>query len=193
MSAQPKSWEHARIACLVRDGYVCQICGKADANEADHIWPRSAGGPHTLENLQAACGPCNKRKGDKHNVNTATAEQLMWLLNHLRKIEQETADRVAVAVVRLANRYPTTTVEDLGLTLAMLSRQRWHGSGFGFIPRELLTETADEQRAFAEADYKQRIAECDAADRLAASMAEADHHLIRDHIVAECSEADDKS
>lgn len=30
---------------------------------ADHVLPKSRGGPHTLENMVAACVRCNNRKG----------------------------------------------------------------------------------------------------------------------------------
>jgi hypothetical protein len=75
VSGQPKTWADTRAVVLHRDGYRCQICKVADATDADHIWPRVAGGPDRLENLQAACGPCNKRKGGAYNVFFATEQQ----------------------------------------------------------------------------------------------------------------------
>lgn len=53
---------------LARDGHACQYCGEAPGNREltlDHILPRSRGGQSTWENLVAACGPCNRRKGDR--------------------------------------------------------------------------------------------------------------------------------
>ena len=49
-------------AVLVRDGYRCRWCGGV-ATTADHRIPRAAGGTDTLDNLDAACEPCNKSKG----------------------------------------------------------------------------------------------------------------------------------
>lgn len=48
---------------LARDEHVCYWCG-GYATTADH-WPvaRSEGGPDTLDNLVAACGPCNFARG----------------------------------------------------------------------------------------------------------------------------------
>jgi 5-methylcytosine-specific restriction endonuclease McrA len=57
----PPDWPALRAACLARDGYRCRDCG-APATDADHIVPRSAGGPNTLGNLAARCGPCHRRR-----------------------------------------------------------------------------------------------------------------------------------
>jgi 5-methylcytosine-specific restriction endonuclease McrA len=58
---------------LLRDRLQCVYCG-LDGNEnvhifrqlvttgLDHLVPRSAGGPHTEENLVISCWPCNKAK-----------------------------------------------------------------------------------------------------------------------------------
>src|SRR5215217_1857451 len=49
-----------RRAVFARDGHRCQYCGAA-AENIDHVIPRSKGGPHTWENVVAACRPCNSR------------------------------------------------------------------------------------------------------------------------------------
>lgn len=49
---------------LRRDDYTCQYCGrKMRTLTLDHVVPRRYGGPHSWENLVAACSPCNRRKG----------------------------------------------------------------------------------------------------------------------------------
>lgn len=53
-----------RRAVFARDGHRCQYCG-ADAENIDHVIPRSRGGTHTWENVVAACRPCNSRKEDR--------------------------------------------------------------------------------------------------------------------------------
>lgn len=51
---------------LRRDDYTCQYCGrKMRTLTLDHVVPRRYGGPHSWENLVAACSPCNRRKGGK--------------------------------------------------------------------------------------------------------------------------------
>ena len=51
---------------LHRDNYTCQYCGKKTRTlTIDHVIPRYRGGPHTWENLVAACPSCNHAKGDK--------------------------------------------------------------------------------------------------------------------------------
>ena len=44
----------SRRAVFLRDGGRCQYCGKK-AESIDHVVPRSRGGPHTWENVVAAC------------------------------------------------------------------------------------------------------------------------------------------
>src|SRR5947207_475788 len=52
--------ENLRIACLMRDGYTCQQCGKRNVRlEAHHIVFRSNGGKDTLENLLTLCDQCH--------------------------------------------------------------------------------------------------------------------------------------
>ena len=53
-----------RRAVFARDGHRCQYCGAA-AENLDHVIPRSRGGPHSWDNVVAACRPCNARKQDR--------------------------------------------------------------------------------------------------------------------------------
>ena len=66
MHTHPRVWARIRVVVLVRDHYECQIrlhgC-KHKATQVDHIISLMDGGTDELENLQAACAPCNKRKG----------------------------------------------------------------------------------------------------------------------------------
>jgi 5-methylcytosine-specific restriction endonuclease McrA len=58
----------SRRTVLARDYYTCQYCGEqcARANlTIDHVLPRSRGGETRWENVVTACGPCNRRKGDR--------------------------------------------------------------------------------------------------------------------------------
>jgi 5-methylcytosine-specific restriction endonuclease McrA len=51
---------------LRRDEYRCQYCGTtAGQMTIDHIIPRRLNGPHSWQNLVAACPSCNRRKGGK--------------------------------------------------------------------------------------------------------------------------------
>ena len=61
-----------RRAVFARDGHSCQYCGAA-AENIDHVIPRSRGGPHTWENVVAACRPCNSRKQDRMLHETSLA------------------------------------------------------------------------------------------------------------------------
>ena len=53
-----------RRAVFARDRHICQYCG-SNAENLDHVVPRSRGGMHTWENVVAACRKCNTRKGDR--------------------------------------------------------------------------------------------------------------------------------
>ena len=51
---------------LRRDEFTCQYCGRKMSHlTIDHVIPRRLGGPHTWQNLVAACSACNRRKGGK--------------------------------------------------------------------------------------------------------------------------------
>jgi endogenous inhibitor of DNA gyrase (YacG/DUF329 family) len=69
---------NARKVCE-RDGWHCQICGKAtpknrrgscypNAPEIDHRIPISKGGPHLYSNVQCACRICNGKKSNRNSV-----------------------------------------------------------------------------------------------------------------------------
>lgn len=84
---RPKISKGRRLAVYVRDNWTCQYCGlvikpngpdyltgryapwvatgidfETVTLELDHVVPRKLGGDDSLENLRAACTPCNKRK-----------------------------------------------------------------------------------------------------------------------------------
>jgi 5-methylcytosine-specific restriction endonuclease McrA len=57
-----------RFNVFLRDSFTCQYCdAKRGAPELtfDHVIPRAHGGRTSWENVVAACGACNLRKGSK--------------------------------------------------------------------------------------------------------------------------------
>lgn len=51
---------------LEKYNHTCLCCGAQGIPlQADHIIPLSKGGPHTADNIQSLCGPCNSRKRTK--------------------------------------------------------------------------------------------------------------------------------
>ncbi len=58
----------SRRTVMARDHYTCQYCGlqpgKANLT-VDHVVPKSKGGETRWENVVTACGPCNRRKGNR--------------------------------------------------------------------------------------------------------------------------------
>jgi 5-methylcytosine-specific restriction endonuclease McrA len=62
-------WQGLRSACLVRDGFRCQLAlpgctGRATI--ADHVISRRAGGRDELANLRAVCRACDNRVKEDH-------------------------------------------------------------------------------------------------------------------------------
>jgi 5-methylcytosine-specific restriction endonuclease McrA len=53
-----------RRAVFARDDWSCQYCG-SQAENLDHVVPRSRGGLHVWENVVAACRRCNAKKMDR--------------------------------------------------------------------------------------------------------------------------------
>lgn len=52
-----------RFNLFLRDEFKCQYCGAKGGLTFDHVVPRSRGGVTSWENVVAACGKCNLRKG----------------------------------------------------------------------------------------------------------------------------------
>jgi 5-methylcytosine-specific restriction endonuclease McrA len=53
-----------RRAVFLRDDNECQYCGR-QAENLDHVIPKSQGGTHVWENVVAACRRCNSKKGGR--------------------------------------------------------------------------------------------------------------------------------
>lgn len=57
---------------LDKQGKRCAYCKtKQGPFHLDHIMPLSLGGPHTADNVQALCQPCNQKKYNKHPLDFA--------------------------------------------------------------------------------------------------------------------------
>lgn len=58
----------SRRTVMARDHYTCQYCGVQPGKASltlDHVLPRSRGGETRWDNVVTACGPCNRRKGNR--------------------------------------------------------------------------------------------------------------------------------
>ena len=58
----------SRRTVMARDHYTCQYCGAQPGRAnltIDHVLARSRGGETRWENVVTACGPCNRRKGNR--------------------------------------------------------------------------------------------------------------------------------
>ena len=63
--APQKSVAFTRFNLFLRDEFRCQYCGSKGDLTFDHVVPRARGGITSWENVVAACGRCNLRKGSK--------------------------------------------------------------------------------------------------------------------------------
>lgn len=89
----------SRRNIFLRDSFKCQYCGvclPASELTCDHVVPRSKGGGSSWENLVTACGPCNRKKGNR------TPEQARM---RLRK-PPERPHRLPPAAYRLGGEAP---------------------------------------------------------------------------------------
>jgi len=67
-----KKWKDLRLSVLARDGYICYVCG-GEADQVDHIFPRSKGGSTFDQfNCAAICRKCNLVKGARFFNRKAT-------------------------------------------------------------------------------------------------------------------------
>lgn len=64
-----------RRAVFLRDAHQCQYCNR-NAENIDHVVPKTQGGTHTWENVVASCRRCNTKKGGR------TPEQAGLMLRH---------------------------------------------------------------------------------------------------------------
>lgn len=55
----------SRAAMFARDAYRCAYCGVAGELTVEHVTPVARGGISSFENCVAACGACNRRKGNR--------------------------------------------------------------------------------------------------------------------------------
>ncbi len=79
----PKYPIFTRFNLFLRDGFICQYCGSQEKGEHltfDHVMPRRFGGITSWDNIVAACGPCNRKKGG-----WAPAQAGMHLLHEPRR------------------------------------------------------------------------------------------------------------
>ena len=96
--------ENLRIACLLRDGYTCQQCGKRNCKlEAHHLVYREHGGKDTLVNLLTLCEACHTKV---HQGRLTLA--VMGVSSHLDQIAQRSMQGKAYLYATLREIVPLT-------------------------------------------------------------------------------------
>ena len=71
MMRRKKMPRFSRYNLYLRDMFTCQYCSiKLPQSQLtlDHVLPISHGGKTSWENIVAACGPCNSRKGNNRRI-----------------------------------------------------------------------------------------------------------------------------
>jgi len=98
--------ENLRIACLMRDGYQCQQCGKQKVRlEAHHIIFREQGGKDTLTNLLTLCAACHK---EVHQGKVRL--QVSGVSGHLDQMAQRTMQGKSYLYATLRTQAPLSTL-----------------------------------------------------------------------------------
>src|SRR5260221_200439 len=110
--------ENLRIACLLRDGYTCQNCGKKQSRlEAHHLIFRDLGGKDTLSNLLTLCESCH------HKLHQGKIKlEVTGVSGHLDQIAQRTMQGKAYLYARLGATVPLSTL--FGYQTATLRKAR---------------------------------------------------------------------
>ena len=98
--------ENLRLACLMRDGYACQQCGKRGVRlEAHHLVFREHGGKDTLANLLTLCEMCH------HKLHEGKiALKVTGVSGHLDQISQRSMQGKTHLYTTLGALLPLTTV-----------------------------------------------------------------------------------
>ena len=110
--------ENLRIACLMRDGYTCQHCGKQGVRlEAHHIVFREQGGKNTLKNLLTLCASCHRAVHQGKVILNVTG-----VSGHLDQIAQRTMQGKSYLYATLGAHTPLSTL--FGYQTATLRKGR---------------------------------------------------------------------
>ncbi len=110
--------ENLRIACLMRDGYTCQNCGKKQGRlEAHHLIYREQGGKDSLTNLLTLCEACH-RKVHQGQVTL----KVTGVSGHLDQIAQRTMQGKSYLYASLSAQTPLSTL--FGYQTATLRKAR---------------------------------------------------------------------
>ena len=80
-----RTWARLRRVVLQRDGYRCQLCGKAGRLDVDHRIRKEDGGGDELGNLQALCRTCHIAKTVKENTQDYRIEWRAYLADLTRR------------------------------------------------------------------------------------------------------------
>ena len=110
--------ENLRIACLMRDGYTCQHCGKQKVRlQAHHIVFREQGGKDTLANLLCLCEHCHHQLHEGKIVLKVTG-----VSGHLDQVAQRTMQGKSYLYATLGAQTPLSTL--FGYQTATLRKAR---------------------------------------------------------------------
>lgn len=98
--------ENLRIACLMRDGYQCQQCGKLHCRlEVHHVTYREYGGKDTLANLLTLCETCHHKLHEGKITLKVTG-----VSGHLDRIAQRTMQGKSYLYATLGAQLPICTL-----------------------------------------------------------------------------------
>jgi RRXRR protein/HNH endonuclease len=110
--------ENLRIACLMRDSYTCQHCGKRNCRlVAHHVIFREQGGKDTISNLLTLCEACH------HKVHQGKCTlEVQGVSGYLDQIAQRSMQGKSYLYAALRTHTPLTTL--FGYQTATLRKAR---------------------------------------------------------------------
>lgn len=131
---------------LLRYGTTCHICGQSGADSADHVIPRSHGGPDTLDNLRPAHRGCNTARSNQ----PLTASNVLVLLGPPRHVSEwllahRTATDLLVSDARIDDALGASTSAGAD-RMAMAARQAALSAAIATGARVLLVPSIRSQK-----------------------------------------------
>jgi hypothetical protein len=117
-----------RFEVFKRDTFICQYCGRTPPEvvlEIDHVIPKSADGPDSIDNYVTACFECNRGKGkytlqslspslqERFSLMKERQAQLKAYNRFLERQEVAQSQAITAIISTFETSFPQSTVTDI--------------------------------------------------------------------------------